>query len=102
MAGRPRTYPDEFRERAVRLVYEWRKERGVADGGLQQTADQLGINRETLRRWLIEQEVEAGERPPITQASGHGSGRSSRRTVSCAERTMAGSGGGRNDLRVGL
>jgi transposase len=68
MAGRPRTYPDEFRERAVRLVYEWRKERGVADGGLQQTADQLGINRETLRRWLIEQEVEAGERPGITQA----------------------------------
>ena len=68
MAGRPRAYPDEFRERAVRLVYEWRKGRDVAAGGLQQAADQLGILRETLRRWLIEQEVEAGERPGITQA----------------------------------
>jgi len=66
--GRPRVYPDEFRERAVRLVHEWRKERNVADGGLQQTADKLGINRETLRRWVIEQEVEAGERPGLTQA----------------------------------
>ena len=66
--GRPRVYPDEFRERAVRLVHEWRKERGVADGGLQAVADQLGLNRETLRRWLVEQEVEAGERPGLTQA----------------------------------
>ena len=32
--GRPRMYPDEFRERAVRLVREWREERGVADGGV--------------------------------------------------------------------
>jgi transposase len=66
--GRPRVYPDEFRERAVRLVHEWRKGRGVAEGGLQAVADQLGINRETLRRWVIEQEVEAGERPGLTTA----------------------------------
>ena len=66
--GRPRVYPDEFRERAVRLVHEWRKERDVAEGGLQAVADQLGINRETLRRWVIEQEVETGDRPGITQA----------------------------------
>ena len=66
--GRPRVYPDEFRERAVRLVHEWRKERGVADGGLQAVADQLGINRETLRRWVIEQHVETGERFGLTQA----------------------------------
>ena len=65
--GRPRVYPDEFRERAVRLVHEWRKDRAVAEGGLQAVADQLGINRETLRRWVIEQEVEAGERPGLTQ-----------------------------------
>ena len=65
--GRPRVYPDEFRERAVRLVHEWRKDRAVAECGLQAVADQLGINRETLRRWVIEQEVEAGERPGLTQ-----------------------------------
>ena len=32
--ARPRSYPDEFRERAVRLVREWRAERGLSDGGL--------------------------------------------------------------------
>jgi hypothetical protein len=32
--GRPRVYPDEFRERAVRLVREWREARGVVDPGI--------------------------------------------------------------------
>jgi transposase-like protein len=34
------------------LPHEWRKERKVAEGGLQAVADQLGVNRETLRRWV--------------------------------------------------
>ena len=46
----PRSYPDEFRERAVRLVREWRAERGLSDGGLTVVAAQLGLHRETLRR----------------------------------------------------
>jgi len=58
-------YPDEFRERAVRLVREWRGERGVSDGGVTAISVQLGINRETLRRWVIEQEVETGDRPGL-------------------------------------
>ena len=41
--------PDEFRERAVRLAHEWRKERDVAEGVLQAVVDQLGISRETTR-----------------------------------------------------
>ena len=41
---------------------------GVAEGRLQAVADQLGINRETLRRWVIEQDVETGERFALTQA----------------------------------
>jgi transposase len=63
--GRPRVYPDEFRGRAVRLVREWREERGVSDGGVTAISAQLGINRETLRRWVIEQEVETGDRPGL-------------------------------------
>ena len=66
--GRPRLYPEEFRQRAVRLLHEWRKERGVDEGGLQAVADQLGMNRETLRRWVIEHEVESGDRPGVTVA----------------------------------
>jgi transposase len=66
--GRPRSYPDEFRERAVRLVHEWQRERGLIDGGVTAVARQLGIHRETLRRWVIEQEVDAGERPGFSRA----------------------------------
>jgi transposase len=66
--GRPRSYPDEFRERAVRLVREWQAERGLSDGGVTAIAAQLGLHRETLRRWMLEQEVEAGERPGWTRA----------------------------------
>jgi transposase len=65
--GRPRVYPDEFRERAVRLVREWREARGVADGGLTAIAEQLGLRRETLRRWVLEEDVEQGTRPGLTR-----------------------------------
>ena len=63
--GRPKVYPDEFRERAVRLVREWRDARGVSEGGYTPVADQLGIKRETLRRWVLEEEVEDGSRPGL-------------------------------------
>jgi transposase len=66
--ARPRSYPDEFRERAVRLVREWQAERGLSDGGVTAIAAQLGLHRETLRRWMLEQDVEAGERPGLTGA----------------------------------
>jgi transposase len=61
--ARPRSYPDEFRERAVRLVREWRAERGLSDGGLTVVAGQLGLHRETLRRWVLEQEADGVARP---------------------------------------
>ena len=47
-------YPDELRERAVRLLHEWRQARGVNDGGYTAIAKQLGLQRETLRRWVLE------------------------------------------------
>ena len=65
--GRPRVYPDEFRERAVRLVREWRDARGVSDGGVTAVANQLGLNRETLRRWIIEDEIEHGTRAGLSR-----------------------------------
>ena len=64
--GRPRVYPDEFRERAVRLVREWREARGVTEGGLTAISEQLGLRRETLRRWVMEQEVDQGARPGVS------------------------------------
>jgi transposase len=66
--ARPRVYPDEFRERAVRLLREWREARGVEEGGLRVVCRQLNLNPETLRRWYIEAEVEEGRRPGLSTA----------------------------------
>ena len=101
--GRPRVYPDEFRGRAVRLVREWREERGVSDGGVTAISAQLGINRETLRRWVIEQEVETGDRPGLIRAERSRIVELERENKELRRANeMAGSGGGRNDLRVRL
>ena len=58
----PRKHPDEVRERAVRLVHEWRRERNRADGGLKEVGAQLGVHPETLRNWLRQSDIDAGRR----------------------------------------
>ena len=65
--ARPRVYPDEFRDRAVRLLREWREARGVEEGGLRAVCKQLDLNPETLRRWYVEAEGGDGrrERPAV-------------------------------------
>ena len=53
---RPKVYPEELRTRAVRLLHEWREARGVREGGYTAISKQLGLQRETLRRWVLEDE----------------------------------------------
>lgn len=47
MMPTPRKYPDELKERAVRLVRE-----DGEHGAIARVADRLDINRETLRNWV--------------------------------------------------
>ena len=42
-------YPDELRQRAMRLVLEAQSDPSTATGALARVAEQLGINKETLR-----------------------------------------------------
>lgn len=58
----PRKYPDELRDRAVRLVFDIRKSSSGGKGAIARVADQLGINRETLRGWVRQSEVDSGPR----------------------------------------
>ena len=58
--ARPRVYPDELRQRALRLVREWQEARGVTEGGYTPISKQLGIRRETLRQWVRDDEAEGG------------------------------------------
>ncbi len=62
----PRKYPDELRERATRMAVEARQNPAARDGAIARIADQLGINRETLRNWVTQAEVDAGDRPGTT------------------------------------
>ena len=53
--SRPRKYPDELRERAVRLVFE--SKRPIAH-----VAQDLGIHKESLRHWVRQAEADSGRR----------------------------------------
>jgi transposase len=53
--ARPRKYPDELRERAVRLVFESRRP-------IAHVAQDLGIHKEALRQWVRQAEADTGRR----------------------------------------
>jgi transposase len=66
----PRKYPDEVRERAVRMVFEVREQSGQQQGAVARVADKLNINRETLRNWVKQAEIDGGKRPGMSTVDG--------------------------------
>ncbi|AEI12054.1 transposase IS3/IS911 family protein [Cellulomonas gilvus ATCC 13127] len=62
----PRKYPDELRERAIRLVLGARRDPVSRPAACRRIGDQLGINPETLRGWVNRAETDAGDRPGTT------------------------------------
>ena len=64
----PRKYPDELRERAIRMTVDLRRDPVTRKGALARVAEQLGINPETLRNWVTRAEVDAGDRPGTSTA----------------------------------
>ena len=66
-----RKYPDEVRDRAVRLVRDLVDDDpdGVSvTAACRRVGDQLGINADTLRGWVKQTQVDDGEAPGVTTA----------------------------------
>jgi transposase len=63
--GRAR-YPDEFRERSVRMVFEHQGEYPSQWKAIESISKKLSINHETLRLWVRRAETDAGHRPGLT------------------------------------
>ena len=63
----PRKYPEELRERAVRLVLEARAS-GSTKGACARIGSSLGIPSETLRNWVKRVEIDTGLRAGTTSA----------------------------------
>ena len=67
----PRKYPDELRERAVRLAMD-QAEEGNGRAVFRRVGEQLGINPETLRGWVRQAQIDEGQRPGTTTSDAQG------------------------------
>jgi transposase len=56
----PKKYPDELRERAVRLYFE-SEPRPV----IRRLAEQLGVHHEALRTWIRQAQADRGQRTDL-------------------------------------
>jgi transposase-like protein len=66
VAPTSRRYTRAQKEQAVRLVRQIREETGERHGAVQRVARQLGYGVETVRKWVKQADIDAGERPGIT------------------------------------
>ena len=62
----PKRIDPELRARAVRLVAEHREEYPTETAAVVAVAKQLGVARESVRRWTTQAQVDAGDRPGVT------------------------------------
>ncbi len=62
----PRKYPDELRDRAIRLVEDVTEDAGSVAAACRRIGAELGINSDTLRGWVKQAQIDSGKRPGTT------------------------------------
>ena len=66
MTNNRQRFSPEFRERAVRLVLEHRKDHPSQWQAIRSIAEKMGCSAEALRNWVQRAEVDSGTRPGVT------------------------------------
>ena len=61
-------YPPEVKERAWRLVHDWRESRERTTGGFNEIGEQMGVHPESLRNWFKQWQIDVGKTPGLTTA----------------------------------
>lgn len=64
--GKTSRFPQEVKDRAVRLVQEQAKEHPTQWAAIRSIAEKIGCSAETLRSWLRQKERDSGERAGLT------------------------------------
>jgi transposase len=59
-------YPQELKDRAVRMVHQLRREDPADNSVISRVARQLGVGTESLRNWVKQADIDAGSRPGLT------------------------------------
>ena len=64
----PKKINAELRVRALRMVQEHEQDYPSQTAVVEAVAKQLGLGRETMRRWIVQAEIDEGGRPGVTSA----------------------------------
>jgi len=62
----PRKYPEELRDRAIRMALDARRDPASRPSACKRIGEQLGINADTLRGWVLQAEIDEGQRPGVS------------------------------------
>jgi len=59
-------YPVEQRERAVKMVLDHLREYRSVSAACPSIGPKVGVGTESLRRWVLQAQVDAAQRPGVT------------------------------------
>ena len=96
----PKRIPEETKQRAIRLVLDHLDEYPNLTAACGAVSARLGFGTESLRRWVRQAQVDAGDRQGVTTSESERIRRLERENRELREaNAMADSTGGRNEFR---